>query len=508
MQFRTEAGMKLLLDLWEGRQSAVLSFNEIKKELGWGSSKAAHQIKLAVSAGYLEKTGTGKQEGYRNRMADYSGYFNGFEYLAEIDQHCRKSGKVQSIDHPLRMLTPLHVVEYGVPKEEDLTPLESELLFTIRARLAHAFEDYSNLCGDIEYRQKIEGFKKLPDSVRGPLFARDNKEDKGKPAVSIKAAQAIYGDVLWEHIFQWMMNDIRERFVRGTLDATGPVELVHSYRPLMETASAMAKVIREGKASHYNDPDSATTVRLRKLQDERDMQRITHLGEREPPDVAVVVTHSPRTMGGYSYQIGTIVRDEYDYWSEDKPTFASVIAKAKSRWGDKVKDVSGVKTRREAFIQGLVAEICLMRAEREQPISETDHKFMLRDARLREVLTEEQVSEVVTKVRNIVDRAKKFRVEIAKGAEPAKLVNNPDWFTQEEMDQYAFLDHFIPPAYNAPKGGTPPDLKGFNGSLDSLFDDLDRKWPSWNLKERRRRSKDRNRLMFGLTPGDKGGKSG
>ena len=500
--------MKLLLDLWEGRQAAVLSFNEIKKDLGWGSSKADHQLKLAVSAGYLEKTGSGKQEGYRNRMAGYSGYFNGFEYLAEIDQHCRKSGKVQSVDHPLRMLTPLHVVEYGVPKEEDLTALESELLFTIRARLAHAFEDYSNLCEHIEYRQKAEGFKKLPDSVRGPLFARDDEKDSSRPLVSIEAAQAVYGDVLWEHIFQWIMNDIRERLVRGTLDGTGPVELIHCYAPFMNTAATMAKMIRGGKASHYNDPDPDATERLRKLQEERDIGRMTHLGPREPPDVAVVVTHSPRTMGGYSYQIGTIVRDEYDYWSEDKPQFAKVVEKAKSKWDDKVKDVSGVKTRREAFAQSIAGNICLMRTEREQPISETDHKFMLKDRRLMEILTEDQVMEVVTKVRNIVGRAKTFRVEIAKGVKPAKLVKDPDWFTQEEMYEYAFLDRFIPPAYNAPKGGTPPDLRGFNGSLDSLFDELDHKWPEWKLKERRNKSKARERIRIDLTPDDKGGKSG
>lgn len=429
----------------------MLPFNEIKKELGWGSSKAVHQIKLAVSGGYLEKVGTGKQEGYRNRMADYSGYFDGFEYLAEIDQHCRRSGKVQNVDHPLRMLTPLHVVEYGIPKEGDLTPLESELLFTIRARLAHAFEDYSNLCEDIEYRQKVEGFKKLPGSVRDLLFTRDDKRDQGKALVSIKAAQALYGDVLWEHIFQWIVNDIRERLVRGTLDATGPVELLHSYTLFMETASAMAKLIHDGKASHYNDPDPDATKKLRKLREERDIRRMTNMWERDPPNVAVVVTHSPRTMGGYSYQIGTIVRDEYEYWSEAKPTFADVIVKAKSKWDDGVKDVFGVTTRREAFVRSVEANICLMRADREQPISETDHRFMLKDQRLREVLTEEQVLELVTKVRNLVGRAKRFGVEIAKGAKPTKLIKNPDWFTQEEMDQFAFLDHFIPPAYNAPK---------------------------------------------------------
>lgn len=489
MQIRTESRMKLLLSLWEGRESAVLSFHEIKRELGWSSSKADHLLKLAISEGYLGKAEGKGQNGYRNRMADYSGYFDGFEYLAEIDKHSRKSGKIQMGDQYLRTFSPLHLVEYGIPKEEELTPLERELAFTIRARFAHAFEDYTHLCEAIEWRQEIERFKKMPDSARSLLFARDEVKDKDMPMLSVRAAWMLYGDVLWEHIFEKIMEDIRHMLVQGTLDATGPIELFHAHKPLWQAASQVADLIHKGKASAYDDPDPATTEKLLKLKMKRDPTLFVPMNKKNPPDIAVIVTHSPRTMGGYSYQIGTMVRDQYSYWSEDRPEWVEVVEKSESKWEDKVRDVFGITTRREAFVDHLAANICNMRAELNQPISDTDLKFMLKDQKLREVLTEEQVLQLVERVRKIVGRAKKFRIEISHNKTPSQLVNDPDWFTQAEMDRYSFLGRYIPPAYKAPKGGKPPDLRKFESKVDDLIDDLDRKWPQWNLKERSRKGK-------------------
>lgn len=468
-----------MLDLWKDRPPAILSFTEIKEELGWTSDKTTRQLATAIDEGYLARAGHGGKQGYRNMMSNYSGYFDGFEYLAEIDKHCRKSGKVQSVDHPLRMFTPLHVVEYGVPKEEDLTPLESELLFTIRARLAHAFEDYSNLCEDIEWRQKLEGFKKLPDSVRNPLFARDDRKDKGMPPTSVTGAQMIYGDVLWEHIFENIMDGVRRMLVQGTLDATGPVQLLYAYKPVMDTASKIADKIREGKANYYNDPDPATTGRLFKQMQERDSNRVISLGGREPPDIAVVVTHSPRTMGKYSYQIGTIVGDKLAYWSDNQPTFATVLQKGKTKWDDTIKDVTGVRSRRDALAYGMVTDVANMRWRFKEPISESDKKFMLKDTKLREVLTEEQVLRAVAEVTQVIGRARKFAVLIEDKAPPSKLLKNPEWFTDDEFTRFSFLDHAIAPAYHFPKGTSPKDVK--LPRYEDIFEELEQGFSGWKL---------------------------
>lgn len=41
-----------------------------------------------------------------------------------------------------------------------------------------------------------------------------------------------------------------------------------------------------------------------------------------------------------------------------------------------------------------------------------------------------------------------------------------------------------------------------------MFDELDHKWPEWKLKERRKKSKERDNIRFDPEPSDKGGKSG
>lgn len=225
MQIRTEINLRKLLRAWDGKESETLRPVEIQRTLGWKKTRTIDSLKKAVSEGFVEKT----SGGYRSKLSDYNGYFDATDFLKRVDSFCLERGQVQSLDYYLYTFSPSHVLAYGAPSAKDLTPIEDEMLEAIFGRMVEAFFDYSYLCKLIKKRMDFEKENQLlPESVKANLFVKDENGKKSAQASSfdLVAARRIYGDALWEHIFCKMLSDIRFALVQGSLDFTGPEELM------------------------------------------------------------------------------------------------------------------------------------------------------------------------------------------------------------------------------------------------------------------------------------------
>lgn len=489
MWFRTEIELKKLVQLWDDRESAKLHFTDIRQGMHWNNRKTSDMLSKAVNEGYLEKVKQGNDWVYRNRIPDYSGYFDASEFLAKVDETCRKSGKLENFEQPLTTFTPLHILAYGTPKREELTPLEKELLFSVMQRHAHAFSDYINFCEAVRKRQEIERNKSLPDSVKSTLLAHDDHTIK--TPLSIAAAHAIYGDVLWEHVFSKIVGDIRFALEKGSLDMTGPIELLHCSNSFTKLAFRLAKDIHSGKLSQYSDPDSRTTEELESL------EMLDNLLEEGPKDVAIVVTPSPQTMGEYATKVGKIVIDTYDVWGvPDEITDKTIKIKGADFWSDLFErgDRKTV-TRRERLRESLIDHLSSMRRAEAEPIGALDKKLMLRDKRLNAVFSRAEIQNIIESVENLIRRAHKFWILAEQGTPPSRLRKDPEWFTKEESRSYRIAQRLVAHLYlNRIKAGGPVEV-GFRthskkmGSLVAAYQSKVRD----ELRKRRFVDKDKRR---------------
>jgi hypothetical protein len=434
MQFRTEVNLRRLLHSWDGRESAKLHFTEIKGALHWDNRKTSDVLSKAIEEGYLEKLQEKGATVYRNRIADYEGYFDSFEFLAKVDETCRKNGNMQSVELGPYSVTPFHVLAYGIPKLEDLTPLEKELLYSILVRHTGAFYDYVNFCEAVQKRQDLERSLALPESAKSNLFAHE--ENEKNVLISITAAHAVYGDVLWEHIFQKLTNDIRFALEKGSLDFTGPIELLHSSRPLVNLALKLAKRIYKGELSNYDDPDPESSKKLETL------KVLENLSSEGPSDVAVVLTPSPRTMGKYAIKAGRIVNDAYSTWSETSGITDTMLKeKGSDFWHDLLDFGEGrTRTRREMLRDTIVDDLSSMRSGETPPLDQLDKRIMLDDKNLRIVFTKQEIQGIIELVDSLIARAKKFYTMLDNRIPVNQIRRDKEWFTKEEIRSYRLAD--------------------------------------------------------------------
>src|SRR2546426_964886 len=207
MQFRTEVNLEKLRQFMSSAGSVEFHFNDIKKSMGWDNRRTTDVLRKAEEAGYVEKVPKGRTVVYRYRIKDYSGEFDAFEFLTQVDESCRENGNFLGYDLPLSTFVHIYVQAYGIPPMDKLTEFEQELLFSILARHAKAFYDFADFSDAVRKRQEIERRFGLPDSVKSAFLAEENIESR-KP-FSVQAAWALYGDVMWEHVFDKIQGDIR-----------------------------------------------------------------------------------------------------------------------------------------------------------------------------------------------------------------------------------------------------------------------------------------------------------
>ena len=430
MQFRTEIDIDRLQHAWDGRESAGLRFTQIKKAMGWNSGKAARILKRAVEEGYVEKIQRDGAAVYRSRLTDYRGYFDAFEFLREVDELCRKNNKFQSVEQHLYSYLPFHILAYGVPPIEKLTPLEDELLFTLFARMSAAFFDYVRFCNAVDERQEMEKTEVLPEAVKSNLFV----PDEGHVPLSIRAAQVLYGDVLWEHIFHKIVNDIRFALTKGSLDMTGPIQLQNSHNRFVDLAMRIAKDVCEGKLSEHSEPDPVTVERIQRLyKPERYFQ--PHLS-----NVGIVLTQSPRTMEKYNQQIGSMIKDAFRTWSSRSVPGLRLCSKADNLWEDLFLIRDAKISRRELLRISLIDKLSTMRASRERPIDKNEEKLMLKDPVLHQAFSKEEIRNIIESVGSLLRRARKFNLLSRKGTSLDQMKKDPDWFSEHELRYYELAD--------------------------------------------------------------------
>jgi hypothetical protein len=405
--------------------------------MGWDSRKVSHTLRRAIDEGYIEHMQKGL---YRNRVTDYDGYFDAFEYLSRVDKNCRIEGKLLSLEQYIGMFSPVHIIDYGISPPQNLTPFESELLNVINYKLAKTFSEYSSLCDAILRRQEIEKGKPLPDSMKVPLFDQDPKEKK-IDKLDFTSIEMLYGDLQWEHIYQLIIDDIKLTLVSATLDTVGSIELANCHSQFVALANKIAKQIRTSNNMIYQNPDPETALRL----DELEKSRIQgFLSNEDPPEVAVLVTHSPRTFGNYTYQVGQIIKDQFEYWSQPKPLFHQILVNSKDMWDDKISDDGKLKTRRSMLRESLIDWMTLLRSGQKEAVPEADKKFMLIDSKLHNVFTEEQIKIIIDNVENLIRRVRKFSQAINEGMSLDECKKDKEWFTEDEINDFSFIKKQIP----------------------------------------------------------------
>lgn len=428
MQLRTKIELMKLLNVWDGRETEPLHFAEIKKVTGWNNRKTNDMLAKAVKEGYIDKYKVNRATLYRNKIADYRGYFDTLQFLMRVDAINRKRGTVFSVEHPLYSFVHFHILAYGIPPSERLTPLEREMLFNIFSRLAGAFNNYTDFCDKVQRRKKIELTETLPDSIKGTLFSKDD-EGSNEP-ISIRAANQLYGDVLWEHVFSKIIWDIRFALEKASLDSTGPIELLNCEKKFSALALKLAKRIYNGELSAYDDPDPDSIDRISLLRE------VENPFEERDRNTAIVLTPSPETIEEFANQVGKIVRDEYLTWNNDEFIEEYVTKNENNIWYDLIDFGKGPTLRRDLFKKSLSDALASMRGGSEEPFSKGDRKFILSDKNLTEVFSKKEILVIISKVEDIIRRAKKFYRMIDREKSIQEITSDPEWFTDEELHDF------------------------------------------------------------------------
>ena len=313
---------------------------------------------------------------------------------------------------------------------EKLTPLENELLFTLFARMSAAFFDYVRFCKAVDERQEMEKGEALPETVKSNLFV----PGRSHRLLSIGAAHVLYGDVLWEHIFHKIVDDIRFALTKGSLDMTGPIQLQNSHNRFIDLAMRIAKDISEGKLSDYSEPDPEAVAKVQRLY-KPDNYFQPHSG-----NVGIVLTQSPRTMEKYNQQIGSMVKDVFRSWSSRSVPGLRLCSKADNMWEDLFLLGDAKTSRRELLRISLIDKLSTMRASRERPIDETEERLMLKDPVLHQVFSKAEIRNIIESVGSLLRRAREFNLLSQKGISLDQMKKDQDWFSENELRYYGLAE--------------------------------------------------------------------
>lgn len=408
---------------------------DVRKALGWNSRKTNYILKQAESEGFVEKT----VGGYRSKLPDYNGYFNASDFLKKVDSFCLEKGQIQSLDYYLYTFSPSHVLAYGAPAAKDLTPIEDEMLEMVFGRMVEAFFDYIYLCDTIKKRI---GFEKenqsLPESVKANLFIKDENEKKFPKTsrLDVAAARRIYGDALWEHIFYKMVSNIRFALEKGSLDFTGPEELMAVKDKVVSLALDLARRIYKGEfpRKYLNGNEFIENL-------EQNFERIPDWkSDFKNKAYAILLTPSPQTMDEYSEPIGKIIQDKFDFWSSDEAWLKVEQKDEEDLWNDKF-DIDGqLVPRKKLFRKDLIDWISLMRIRKQEVISKVDEKFMMQDNNLHHVFSTDEISAIIHTVRELVRRVKKFQKMLDDKISFETIQKDPEWFTKDELRAFKIAE--------------------------------------------------------------------
>ena len=317
------------------------------------------------------------------------------------------------------------ILLYGCPKFEDLTPIEQDMLGLICENLRKSFVAFSQLTEAVALRMELEKEKSLPNTVKNSIFG----EEAGK--VDINAMWFLYGDALWYYIFHHFISLMEFALVQGTLDLTGPKELLAVMPKLLGILDAECENIFKGKYAdrHFSE----TARRIESAREDRFLEKMFD-SSVEGNATGIMITTSPRVLDRYSDQVGRIIHDQIQVWSEND--IPKVVEKGRDRWHDVLKTPYGDYRRRDLLKYSIIDMILLMRHSYDPILSKRDRKFMQEDKNLREVFSREEINEIIEKIQELSDRIKFFRDQLRNGVSFSEIENHEEWFTEEVRSLY------------------------------------------------------------------------
>jgi hypothetical protein len=85
-----------------------------------------------------------------------------------------------------------------------------------------------------------------------------------------------------------------------------------------------------------------------------------------------------------------------------------------------------------------------MRYPKNKTITDVEKNFMLQDRRLIEAFTESQIQKIIECSDDLMRRVDKFSLEIAEDKDIMDLKKDKEWFTEEEISKYSFIEKHLP----------------------------------------------------------------
>ena len=221
--------------------------------------------------------------------------------------------------------------------------------------------------------------------------------------------------------------------MQGTLDLTGPNELLAVMPRLLGILDAECENIVKGKYAHRHF--SETARRIESAREDRFLEKVFD-SSVEGNATGIMITTSPRVLDRYSDQVGRIIRDQIQVWGESD--ILKVVEKGRDRWHDVLKTPHGDYMRRDLLKHSIIDMILLMRHSYDPILSKSDRKFMQEDENLKEVFSKEEINEIIEKIQELSDRIKFFRAQLRNGVSFSEIENHEKWFTEEEKSLYRY----------------------------------------------------------------------
>lgn len=421
-----ENNKRRILSLFPKGKRKGLRFTDIKTLIGLNQRKTHELLRSLIDDGFLDKKkGNGARELYFNKFSEYRGEFDIWDLMSRIDEISQKKGKVLKDDMGF-MSGLCSVLAYGIPPYEKLTRTEREMVFMILNRIREYFLNLRAVVDGIEHRKAVEKRMKLPKTCKNIIFGEKSGD------VDFSALDKLYGDALWNYIFEYYVGIFNMQLSKGYMDTHGLKDLFN----ILESARKAidAEVEKKGPWAHNEFPETEVSSQI----PERSLIASFFEDDIKSNAFGIMVTPSPRTLREYSDSLGKIIEQQIDLWGN----FENTLKRKKNKnpnWNQIVPDIPLKRKRRNYLKIGIVEQVLL----RGRPLNEYEEKVIRLDPLLTEVLDKGEINWIVEKTKDMFSRLSYFDKKYEEGEGIDKMKKDKQWFSDEEEKDYKPVERFI-----------------------------------------------------------------
>jgi hypothetical protein len=413
-----------ILSLFPEGKKTELRFTDIKNLTGFNQRKTNDLLKSLVEDGFIGKKKIDKRPVYYNKFSTYRGNFDVWDLMSKIDRISNKNGKI--IKEDIGFMSGLcSVLAYGCPPYEKLTHLERDMIFQILNNLRVNFINFKGIVDGIEFRRRLEKKRKLPDDCKNVMFGEDSGD------IDYASVDKIYGDALWNYIFNHYNGIFHFQLTKGYMDIHGLIDLFNILNKVSETIDVEVK-----NKGPFVSHDFPPTTLSRKIPD-----RFDFFGGDTVKDNAFgfMVTPSPRVLTEYCDQVGWIIRTQVDVW-KDIENFGKNIKTKKCDWNSTIPNFPDdyKRTRKELLARSIIEDLIPRNR-----LSKDERKLMLSDPLLGEIFSKDKIIGIEKKIDELREKLVYFCNKKWSGKNIKAFQQDPKWFTEYEIREYRPIGNFV-----------------------------------------------------------------